>query len=110
MQETKPGKTKAALERLSPGTAFCAAPAGGGTAVGGSSVESGPMGSAELFGSITLSEALPLTLAFVAFLAVGMWMFHRWGNTLAPQAPLEDPAVEVAGVPEEERERELINA
>lgn len=106
MQEIEPGKTKSALERLSPGPAFCAAPAGGGTAVGGSSVGSGPMGSAELFGSITLAEALPLTLAFVVFLAVGMWMFHRLGSTPAPQAPPKAPAV----VPEEERERELINA
>lgn len=109
MGESKPRKMKAALERLSPGAAFCAAPAGGGTAVGADSVGSGSMGFAELFGSITLAEAFPLTLAFVAFLAVGMWMFRRWGNSPATQAPLEEPVVEAAEVPEEERERELLN-
>lgn len=109
MQEAESGKMKAALKRLSSGKAFCAAPAGGGTAVGADSVGSGPMGSAELFGSITLAEAFPLTLAFVAFLAVGMWMFRRWGNSPATQVPMTEPVPETAEVPEEERERELTN-
>jgi hypothetical protein len=109
MEEAKPGKMKATLERLSPGAAFCAAPAGGagGADVSGS-LGGGTMGAAELFGSITFAEAFPLTLAFAAFLAVGMWMFRRWGNTPA-QAPLEEPVVEAAEVPEEERERELVS-
>ncbi|MDQ3506681.1 MAG: hypothetical protein M3494_01495 [Actinomycetota bacterium] len=111
MEEVKPGKMKATLKRLSPGAAFCAAPAGG---VGGADVSGslggGTMGAAELFGSITFAEAFPLTLAFAAFLAVGMWMFRRWGNTPAPQAPLEEPpVVEATEACEEERERELVN-
>ncbi len=95
------------LKELSRRGAFCAAPAGGGTAVGTGSVGAGPMGSAELFGSITFAEAAPLTLAFAGFLAVGMWMFSRWGGS--PEMPVEEPLVEAAEVPEEERERELIN-
>lgn len=68
------------------------------------------MGSAELFGSITLADAAPLTLAFAAFLAVGMWMFCRWGNSPEVEAPMiEEPVVETAEAREEERERELIN-
>jgi hypothetical protein len=65
------------------------------------------MGAAELFGSITFAEAAPLTLAFVAFLAVGMWMFRRFGGS--PEAPAEEPLVETAEAREEERERELVN-
>lgn len=93
------------LKELSRRGAFCAAPAGGGTAVGTGSVGAGPMGAAELFGSITFTEAFPLTLAFVGFLAVGMWMFRRWGNS--PETPIEEPLVETAEVREEERE--LVN-
>lgn len=105
MEKAKPGKTKATLERLSPGAAFCAAPAGGaGAADVSGSLGGGTMGAAELFGSITFAEAFPLTLAFAAFLAVGMWMFRRLGGPPETEVPaIEEPAED------REEERELVN-
>jgi hypothetical protein len=109
MEEAKSGKMKAMSKRLSPGASFCAAPAGGASAGGAGAAGGGPFGTTELFGSITFAEAAPLTLAFVAFLAVGMWMFRRFGGPTETEAPLEEPVVETAEDREEERERELVN-
>ncbi|MGH3090119.1 MAG: hypothetical protein ACRDSJ_22795, partial [Rubrobacteraceae bacterium] len=97
------------LKSLSSRMAFCAAPAGGaGAADVSGSAGGGTIGAAELFGSITFAEAVPLTLAFAAFLGVGMWMFRRWGSSPATQVSLEEPVVEAAEDREEERDRVIV--
>lgn len=83
------------LKRLSQNVALCGAPVGGGT-----------VGSVDLLGLPAPGETLSMTLASVAFLGIGVWMFRRWGKS--PEKPIVvEPAPEVAT---NSRERELINA